>query len=378
VARHVVTNARVVTPDEVFLGTVEFHAGRIVRVDLGASRVPGAEDFEGDWLLPGLVELHTDHLEQHLEPRAGVRWPAPAAVLAHDAQLAAAGITTVLDALSIGDLDATGLRARMLDAAVAALDRLRDAGALRVDHALHLRCELPVDAVPAMFDALVDHAQVRLVSLMDHTPGDRQWADVDRWRAACRASGWNDVRIEAEIERLVACRARNFDAHRAHVTTACRERGIALASHDDGSAAQVADSHAVGVRIAEFPTTLEAAQAARAHGQIVLAGAPNVVRGGSHSGNVAALALARADLLDALSSDYVPHALLHAAFRLRDAADWSLARAVAAASDTPARAAGFDDRGAIRVGARADYLRVAELEGVPVVRATWRQGVRVA
>ncbi|MCU0870648.1 MAG: alpha-D-ribose 1-methylphosphonate 5-triphosphate diphosphatase [Burkholderiales bacterium] len=361
-----------------FLGTVEFHAGRIVRVDLGASRVPGAEDFEGDFLLPGLIELHTDHLEQHLEPRAGVQWPAHSAVLAHDAHLAAAGITTVLDALSIGDLDATGVRARRLSDAVAALDTLRDAGALRIDHALHLRCELPVDAVPAMFDALADRGDVRLVSLMDHTPGTRQWADPERWRAACRASGWNDARIDAEFARLVALREANLDVHRRHVTDACHARGLTLASHDDGTLAQVDQSAALGVRVAEFPTTRDAARAARDHAQVVLMGAPNVVRGGSHSGNVAALDLARAGLLDALSSDYVPHALLHAAFRLRDDAGWPLARAVAAASDIPARAVGFDDRGAIRVGTRADYLRVTEVEGLPVVRGTWRQGVRVA
>ncbi len=378
-SREILTNARVVTPAEAFLGTVELHAGRIVRVELGATRAPGAQDLDGDLLLPGLVELHTDHLEKHLEPRPGVRWPAAAALVTHDAQVAAAGITTVLDALSVGDFDDSSVRSQGLEAVVRALDDARAAGWLRAEHFLHLRCELPSDNVVPLARDYLGHPQLKLVSLMDHTPGQRQWTDLEKFRTYTQKDErWSDATLNAEVERLRGLHARNAEPNREALIVLCRARGLAMASHDDTLEAHVHDGAAAGIGICEFPTTEAAARVARGLGMGVVMGAPNLVRGGSHSGNVSALHLARQDLLDALSSDYVPHALLHGAFILRDAAGWPLARAVAAVSLTPARLAGFEDRGAIAVGQRADLVRVRERDGVPVPLATWRAGRRIA
>jgi alpha-D-ribose 1-methylphosphonate 5-triphosphate diphosphatase len=378
-ARHLITNARVVTPEEVFLGTVEWLAGRIVRVDLGATRAPGAEDLEGDFLLPGLVEIHTDNLEKQLEPRPGVRWPAASAVMMHDSQVAAAGITTVLDALGVGDFDEHSVRAQMLGATVEALRHARAAGALRADHWLHLRCELPCAQVVEMTRALIDDPHVRLVSLMDHTPGQRQWMDLEKFRVYQQKDArWSDEKLGAEVARLQALRESHAERNREATLALARARGVAIASHDDTLVEHIHEGIEAGIGISEFPTSEPAARAARAHGMRIVMGAPNLVRGGSHSGNVSAVELARLDLLDALSSDYVPHALLHGAFLLRDAAGWPLARAVATASLNPARMVGFDDRGAIAIGQRADMVRVREIDGVPVPLTTWRCGERVA
>jgi alpha-D-ribose 1-methylphosphonate 5-triphosphate diphosphatase len=378
-ARQIFTNARVLTPDEAFLGTVELHAGRIVRVDVGATIAPGAEDLGGDYLLPGLVEIHTDNLEKHLEPRPGVRWPATSALLTHDGQIAAAGITTVLDAMGIGDFDERALRAEGLQDAVAALDRARESGLLRADHWLHLRCELPCDNVLAMTEAFIDHSHVRLVSLMDHTPGQRQWMNIEKFRVYTqRNQRWTEDYLAEVVAQRQDMRHRNAERNREALLALCVDRELAIASHDDTLEEHIHEGIEAGISISEFPTTEAAARSAREHGMKIVMGAPNLVRGGSHSGNVATLELARHDLLDALSSDYVPHALLHAAFLLHAQAGWTLPRAIATVSLTPARMVGFDDRGAIAIGQRADLVRVRLLDGVPVPMATWRSGNRIA
>lgn len=378
-ARQIFTNARVVTPEETFLGTVELHAGRIVRVDVGATNAPGAEDFCGDYLLPGLVEIHTDNLERQLEPRPGVRWPAVSALLTHDGQVAAAGITTVLDAMGIGDFDDKALRAQGLEEAVSALDHARAAGLLRADHWLHLRCELPCDNVLPMTEAFIDDPHVRLVSLMDHTPGQRQWMDIEKFRIHTqRDQRWTEEHLYAVVTERQDLRARNAERNREALLALCLERHLAIASHDDTIVEHIHDGAQAGITISEFPTTETAARSAREHGMKIVMGAPNMVRGGSHSGNVAALELARLDLVDAMSSDYVPHALLHATFLLHEKAGWSLSNAVATASLNPARMVGLEDRGAIAIGHRADLVRVRVLDGVPVAMATWRTSNRIA
>ncbi|HEY0504877.1 MAG TPA: alpha-D-ribose 1-methylphosphonate 5-triphosphate diphosphatase [Lysobacter sp.] len=371
----VFSNVRLVLPDDVVDGHLVVRDGRIHAFDRGPSRAASALDCDGDYLLPGLVELHTDNLEKHLLPRPGAPWPAAAAVIAHDAQLLAAGITTALDALSAGEDEEES----PLDPATVAhaLLAAHDAGRLRVDHHLHLRCELPCPELPALLDPLLALPRLRLLSVMDHTPGQRQFRDLERYRAYSSRHGiaWDEAGFAARVARLQAQQHRYASTHRAHVLAQAHTRGLALASHDDADAGHVADAVAMRAAIAEFPVTLAAAQAARDAGLRVLAGAPNLVRGGSHSGNVAVAQLAAAGALDLLSSDYVPASLLHAVFLLADRG-WSLPAAVATATLTPAIAVGFDDRGALRIGARADLLRVRVRDGLPQVEAVWIAGRR--
>ena len=377
--QHLITNARIVTAGETFIGSVVIDKGRIARFDSGLTSVPGAEDWEGDYLIAGLVELHTDNLEKHLEPRPGVRWPAISALLTHDAQISTAGITTVLDSMGVGDFDERSVRANGLHAATEALNQARSQGLLRAEHLLHMRCEIACDNVVEVVAPFLDDPTVRLVSLMDHTPGQRQWMNVEKFRTYTqRNQKWSDEYLAEVVAERMDMQARNSDRNRLRLLDLCRDRNLPMASHDDTVPEHVEEAVAAGFRISEFPTTENAARAARKHGLGIVMGAPNLIRGGSHSGNVSALDLARADLIDVLSSDYVPHSLLHAAFLLRDQAGWPLPKAIATATLNPARLVGLGDRGEIAPGKRADYVRVRESCGVPVPMETRREGKRIA
>jgi len=373
----VISNARVVTREAVIHGTVQLRDGVIMDVSDVPASVPSALDFDGDYLLPGLVELHTDNLERHASPRPGVRWPADAAVVAHDTQIAGAGITTVLDALSVGDVLEGSSRLATLTAMADAVTSMR--GLLKAEHWLHMRCEISYADLPAVFEPFVDHALVRLVSLMDHTPGQRQFAKLEKYTEYYQGKyGMSDAQMARFIDTKRADQARYSAAHRAHVVALCRDRGLALASHDDATEQHIAEAADCGSVVAEFPTTTAAARAARARGIKVMGGAPNLVRGGSHSGNVSARELAADGLVDILSSDYVPASLLHAAFLMADGDDARLPDAIASVSATPAAAIGLADRGAIAPGLRADLVRVTPNRSLPIVRAVWRHGERIA
>ncbi len=372
------TNARLVLPDAVLQGWLAIDQGRIAAFGEGAPPEPGL-DLGGDYLLPGLIELHTDHLESHIQPRPKVRWDLLGAVLAYDAQIATAGITTVFDSLRAGVEDSgLGLGGEVHDIA-AALEQARRQGLFRADHRLHVRCEVPSIGVVEALQQLAGEVPVGLISLMDHTPGQRQFRDWDRYYTYSARHGGTREEMEQRAATKLRLSAERNALHRPALVAFARAQGIPLASHDDTTLADVAQSLAEGVALAEFPTTQEAAAACHRQGIAVMMGAPNVIRGGSHSGNVAATALAEAGLLDMLSSDYVPASLLLAAFRLPGMVPGlGLPQAVAMVTSAPARATGLHDRGSIAPGLRADLVRVHLAGDQPVVRSTWREGMRVA
>ncbi|WP_429316238.1 alpha-D-ribose 1-methylphosphonate 5-triphosphate diphosphatase [Paraburkholderia sp. GAS448] len=374
-----IRNARIVTRNETFLGVVRIVDGKIQDLAPGTTSAREAEDWDGDYLLPGLIELHTDNLEKHLVPRPGVQWNTDAAFVIHDAQVAASGITTVFDALAIGSRSNVGLRGRDTQTQCAqALARFSERRLLRAEHFLHLRCEIATSDVVEVFDALCAHPLLRLASVMDHTPGQRQWHDREQWRRFQERHGkWTDEHAAAALTELAEEQQRYADRHRREIVARCATLGVPVASHDDTLVEHVEQAAAEGIVLAEFPTTRIAAEAAHKHGISTIMGAPNIVRGGSHSGNVSALELAQANLLDILSSDYVPSSLLTAAFELVDKAGWSLPRAMSTVSSEPARTAGLHDRGAIEPGLRADFVRVTMHDALPVPRATYREGQRI-
>ena len=376
-------NARLVLPDEVQTGSLSVEAGRIAGFGASNSSLPQAIDLEGDYLMPGFIEVHTDNFERHLMPRPKVQWAEMPALLAHDAEIAAAGITTVFDALGVGDADHESLRGTAWDAVLQTLDACTAENVLRADHHLHVRCELPAHNTIDLFQPFHGHERLSLISLMDHTPGQRQWENIEHARIYYTGKkGWSQEKFEHQVAHAERLQAQYAEPHRDYFVDYCREHGIALASHDDTTVAHVEQAHAEGASMSEFPTTLAAAQAARERGLLTVMGGPNVVRGGSHSGNVAAADLARHGLLDILSSDYVPGSLLSAVLRLVADDILSLPEAVAIVSRNPARATGLDDRGAIQPGLRADLVQVRVVNmpnGVRhgVVRAVWREGQRV-
>jgi alpha-D-ribose 1-methylphosphonate 5-triphosphate diphosphatase len=375
----ILSNAQVVTADRVFNGTVVLRNGLIAEVDEGRSRLPQAQDLRGDYLLPGLVELHTDNLEKHMTPRPGVDWPSVSAVLSHDAQIIAAGITTVFDALSIGDVNPKGNRMKKLPGMLEAIASANAAGLTRAEHRLHLRCELCHPDTLSVYRDLVEHPLVQLVSVMDHSPGQRQFALESKYREYYMGKyHLNTEQMDEFIVYQVANSREFSDRYRRAIAEDCLARGLSVASHDDATLAHVEESAGYGMTIAEFPTTMEAARGSHRLGMGVLMGAPNVVRGGSHSGNVAAADLAKEGLLDILSSDYYPASLLQAAFILAAGDNGcELPQAVGMVSRAPAHAAGLDDRGEIRIGLRADLVHAKNQDGLPVIQQVWRQAKRV-
>ncbi|KKX31634.1 alpha-D-ribose 1-methylphosphonate 5-triphosphate diphosphatase [Rhizobium sp. LC145] len=377
-AELVLSNARIVLEDDIVSGSVLIRDGLIADISEGATRT--GEDFEGDFLIPGLVELHTDHLEQHYSPRPGVRWNTIAAIQAHDAQVASSGITTVFDCLRMGADEDGGFEHGEMRAMADAIQEAEREDRLRAEHLIHLRCEVSADNVLEHFADFEDDPYVRLVSLMDHAPGQRQFQTMDQYTLYYQKKrGLSDEAFALFVARRQADSARNSTRHRNTIAKVCAERGVTVASHDDATLDHVDEAIGNGVRLAEFPTSFEAAKASHQAGMSVLMGAPNIVRGKSHSGNIAARDLAGKGVLDVLSSDYVPLSLLHAPFVLADELETiSLPKALAMVTSTPARTVGLDDRGCIAVGLRADVVRVRRASGVPVVRGVWREGRRVA
>ena len=374
----ILTNARLVLPDRVLDGTVVVRDGLVAEVSPGRSAAPGAEDLGGDYLIPGVVDVHTDNLERQVLPRSMARWPSVSAFLAHDSQVAVAGVTTVLDALCLGDLGFDESRMQTARDGVRDLAALTAAGVLKSEHLLHLRCELPATDMLPMLEEYHAHPLLRMVSLMDHTPGVGQYADADRYRAMRVKGGASPEAVERRIVELTAQRAEWSEPNRERLLGFFAGRDVPLATHDDWDPAIVARNAADGIAISEFPVNLEAARAVREQGMAIIAGAPNLVRGGSHSGNVSAAELAREGLVDIIASDYVPPAMIEAAWRLASEAGMDLPAAVATVSANPARALGLEDRGRIAPGLRADLVRLRIFGDTPIVEAVWRAGARIA
>ena len=375
----ILANATLVLPGETLRGSLRLVDGRIADIVSGTTVPLGAIDCAGDLVMPGLIELHTDNLERHIEPRPKVDWPHAAAIIAHDAELASVGITTVFDALRVGSV-VSNAKADYGEYARALADEilgLRGEGVLKISHFLHLRAEVCSETLIEELDKFGPADRIGIVSLMDHTPGARQFRDLTQLRKyVIGKHGISDAAFEDHVAGQKALSEKFGAAHEAAAVEAARRFGAVLASHDDTEADHVARSAAHGAHFAEFPTTVEAATACRAHGIKVMMGGPNLIRGGSHSGNVAARDLAEADLLDILSSDYVPSSLLSAALMLGDI--WGdMARGVATVTSAPAAAAGLADRGQLSPGARADVIRVARVGAAGAVRGVWVQGHRV-
>ncbi|MBS4046793.1 MAG: alpha-D-ribose 1-methylphosphonate 5-triphosphate diphosphatase [Alphaproteobacteria bacterium] len=376
----VITNARIIgRKDEIAGGSLQVRDGVIADIGTGPSALTSAEDFGGDYLLPGLVELHTDNLEKHFAPRPGVRWPAKLAVINHDAQVAAAGITTVMDAVAVGDVREGSVRLAILRDMIAAIEDAQKGGMLRAEHLLHLRCEISFKDLMELIEPMSGLSWLKLVSIMDHTPGQRQFVNPEKYRQYYQGKfGLTDDEMDRFMNEQIANAQAWGAQNRRKVVALCHAKGLPLASHDDATADHVAEAAADKMVVAEFPTTHEAAKLSRQHGMKVMMGGPNVVRGGSHSGNISAKSLAEAGELDIISSDYVPSSMLQSVFLLPEQLPGiSLPQAVAMASSNPADAVGLTDRGALEIGKRADMLRISLIDNTPVVRAVWRSGRRV-
>lgn len=378
------TNAVVVAPDRLFdRGTVRVEDGRIV--DVMARTYPagaGTIDLGGRFLLPGIVDLHNDAFEREIEPRRGAVFE-PGSTMAHlDRALAAAGVTTGFHGVYYyGGQDSRRNPARVATL-LAAVRATADDGVTMVGHRVLHRLDL---AWPAGLDEVlraVEGEPLPLVSLNHHAPGRGQYRDLAAWRRSYRKSlpADADEADEADLDALLAdhlARVEQGEAAEAvslERLAAAPRPGLVLASHDDDTPERVDCMREVGCTIAEFPVTVAAAERARYHGMVVVMGAPNVVRGGSQSGNVGGGVLLARGLVDVLAADYHAPSLLRAVFDIAAHGVAELSGAVRLVSAYPAMAVGLPDRGAITAGKRADLI-VVECRGrQPLVAATFVAG----
>lgn len=378
----VLTNAKLIMKKEVINGTVLIKDGLIADICQSNSQLPQAKDLDQEYLMPGMVELHTDNQEKYFTPRPKVDWPGHMAMATHDAQLVAAGITTSFDSVALGDIVGDSSRVEKLDAMINAIITSEKTGINRINHLLHLRCEVSFPELMPIFEKYIGEEMVQLVSVMDHAPGQRQFPpeNIPKYREYYQIKyGLSDDEMDNFIRIQQENSTKYADRFRRTICEVCNDRSIAIASHDDATLAHVEESAALGMQVAEFPTTMEAARASHEQGLKVLMGAPNIVRGGSHSGNIAAKDLASAAVLDILSSDYYPSALIQAAFMVAnmDDNDYSLADAVRLVTANPAQASNLQDRGIIEVGRRADLVQVNSHSIMPLVERVWCRGKRV-
>jgi alpha-D-ribose 1-methylphosphonate 5-triphosphate diphosphatase len=373
-------NASIILESEILHGSVHVENGKIVDITSGVTVPAGAIDIDGDYLSAGLVELHTDNLERHLKPRPGVRQPKLDAILAHDGELASTGITTVFDALRVGSVVSDNTESYEPYALETAetIARLIDSDNLRIDHHIHLRAEVCSETLTQELNDFGAAHGVGLLSLMDHTPGQRQFADTKQLERYLKGKhGMDDEQMQAHFSTLQAISQKHAEKHREDAIGFARQFGCILASHDDTTLGDVDMAIDAGCRIAEFPTTIAAAEKCDHHDIAVMMGAPNLMRGGSHSGNVSAIDLVEPGYLRILSSDYVPSTLLRAAVKMGQMIE-DMARAMTTVTLAPARAVGLDDRGLIAEGLRADLVRFKLVDGTPIIRGVWSQGRQVA
>ncbi|MGR3805568.1 alpha-D-ribose 1-methylphosphonate 5-triphosphate diphosphatase [Marinibacterium profundimaris] len=351
------SNATLVGPDRVYSGALRIADGRIEEIT--EDPVEGvAVDCQGMLLTPGLIDMHGDMIEQELEPRPRVHFPTEVALNALDLRLAAAGVTTAYAAVSFTAGASQGQRrsfdhtSDVIRALGAAKDRLR------IDHRVHARFDITFEDALSVVEALIEDGAVDLISLMDHTPGQGQYRDLERFAAQLAYSRGID---HEEAEQLVADKivdrtrpAEVIATTLQEIAALCARSGVPMASHDDDTAEKVALMAGLGVRISEFPVSDEAAAACRDHGLVTAMGAPNALRGLSYSGNLSAREAHAAGYLDILAADYHPAALLPALLILAETDPNGLPGALAMATDTPARALGLSDRGRLEPGLRAD------------------------
>lgn len=375
---HVFTNYRLQLPDRELLGTLVVRDGTIADIQPGIVR--SGQDGEGHYLLPGLIELHTDNLERNIAPRPGVRWPIEAAAVYHDRDLVSAGITTVCDAIAIGDSDPKSMRMTHFGAMVDVIHEGQNRDRYRANHLIHLRCELGYEDVFGVVEQYAEHPLLVLMSLMDHTPGQRQFTNLDKFKEYYMGKhGVTAEQIDDFIQERLDAQQLHALQNRDALVALARDRAIAIASHDDTTTEHVETAVAEGATISEFPCTMDAAKLAHLKGLQVLMGAPNLVLGGSHSGNISAMELIDVNLVDLLSSDYVPRSLLQSVFLIAEHSHLELFEATKLVTSNPAKAIGLEsDRGHLAVGLRADLVTVRHDGSVPLLTAAYNSGRRVA
>ncbi|NLG56429.1 MAG: alpha-D-ribose 1-methylphosphonate 5-triphosphate diphosphatase [Rhodococcus sp.] len=389
---YVLGNVNAITPNQVIENaTVVVRDGKIAEV--GPSRPGVSFDVDGGGLycLPGLVDVHSDGLEKERFPRPGAELPWMFSMMSFEGKLRAAGITTVFHGASFSDRAEPNSN-RSVHVAVQMCEAIEawnnDSQARLVDHRilhrLDVRSAKGLAAMREELDRQVAAGKVTaevpaVISHEDHTPGIGQYADrtfYERHVAGVRGVSMEQAR--QYVDEMAAVRESNLAVREESMewlATGSANGIVRVFGHDPESAVEIADLARRGGNVAEFPTTLEAAREAHARGMSIVMGGPNVLRGGSHSGNVSAEELATEGLVTALASDYLPSSLLGATFALAKRGTVPLHVATSLVTSGPATAVGLSDRGALEPGQRADLVLVGLENEHPVVRSVQRANV---
>lgn len=349
-----------VLPEAVERGSVRIENGQITEIVSHA--VPGGIEGKGQTLMPGFIDMHGDMIEQELEPRAGVDFPMPVALGALDARLAASGVTTAYASVSFSRGVRDGERRSFAHTSNIIRQLHAAMPEMRIDHRIHARFDITFENAVGVLGQLIDDDQVDLVSLMDHTPGQGQYRNLEiHIKNKAAHHGISETEARQMVANAIAERTRPQDVILGNMQTVakmCHAHSVALASHDDDTVDKARLMASLGAVIAEFPVTMDAASEAVSKGMMTAMGAPNAMRGQSYSGNLSARDLHAAGLLSILAADYHPAAILPAVRILAAGDPDGLAGAVRLATANPARALGLNDRGMIAVGKRADLIVV--------------------
>lgn len=371
----IIENARIVTPEGTLDGaSASIRQGRLDKIRDGFIGNGGARiDADGGWLLPGLIDMHSDALEKDIEPRPNAFFPLDIVLYELDKKLAACGVTTIYHSISFAE-DEIGVRSNRMAAGIISTIRDRTEG-LHVRTRVHARFEITDGAAMPELESLLEDGKIQLLSLMDHSPGQGQFREVVSFRNYYQAVyRKTDEEIRAIIDRKQKARG-NVKANIERIVQSCRRFGVPMASHDDDCRDKIEWLCEQGIGITEFPVNLDALHAAREKGLYICLGAPNVVRGNSQARNLSARDAVMEGCGDILCSDYAPMSMLHAVFMLDGLGILPLHRAVNMASLLPARALGIaGETGSLEEGKAADLVLVRNGGGIHRVRKTYIGG----
>ncbi len=374
-------NLRLILPDRIIRnGCIRIQDGTIAEIREGSAPANGAGRsyrVAGLTAAPGIIDMHGDMIERELEPRPNARLPFAIAIQELDKRLAAAGVTTAFAAVSFSEISIRQVGVRRHETAqelVTAIHNERKN--CLVDWRIHARFEVTNQNAPPLLERLIEEGMVHLVSLNDHTPGQGQYRDIERYMKEMER--WSKLSTDYSVMSLETVqkaqeRPKPWEiiqqlAKRAH------DLGIVVASHDDDTVEKVGLMSSFGVSLSEFPVTAEAAQAARGHKMAVVMGAPNALRGVSTSGNLSARDAIANGLVDILAADYHPGALLQSVCALVKLGLLDQNHAMALVTHNVASACKLVNRGSLIVGNRADIMIFDDRGEFPRVRMTLRNG----
>lgn len=344
---------RVLTPDGIFPLDIHIEHG-IIR-GLTPHSSGDVIDLGNMLLTPGFVDVHSDAIEKELEPRPGTTFPLEHSLMEMDKKLAIAGVTTMFHAIAFETKMESGIRCPENSDKIIRIMKRMNSETLRVDNRVHARFEVSSLESIDVIEQLLKDGLIDFFSVMDHAPGQGQFKDVEKWERFYAGSyGLNREEMNALREKKMT---RDHEAMIRLINLAI-DKKISIASHDDCNVGKVRAMTDLGVTISEFPLSLEVAEFAKQNGLATGMGAPNVVRGGSQSGNIAAKELIANGLCDYLCSDYHPVSLLNSVYIMRNTLEIPLEQGFAMVTSTPARIAGLSDRGEIAIGKRADIAAI--------------------